>query len=63
MECVRQDEGDDGKLWGAMRRAESCGRRQESGMCLPPPRFVTVLTGFILEKDYGILFINFELAS
>ena len=26
---------DGGKLWDAMRRTESCGRRQESGMHLP----------------------------
>ena len=30
MECVRQDEGDGGKLWDAMRRTGSCGRRRKA---------------------------------
>ena len=30
MECVRQDEGDGGKLWDAMRSLESCGRGKKA---------------------------------
>ena len=30
MECVRQDEGDGGKLWDAMRSLESCGKRRKA---------------------------------
>ena len=30
MECVRQDEGNGGKLWDAMRSLESCGKRRKA---------------------------------
>ena len=56
MECVRQDKGDGGKLWDAMRRTGLCGRRQESGMHLPQPRFVAIPTGFTSQKWLNVIF-------
>jgi hypothetical protein len=32
MECVRQDEGDGGKLWGAMRPHKTLGAAANCGM-------------------------------
>ena len=32
MECVRQDEGDGGKLWGAMRPDKTLGTAANCGM-------------------------------
>jgi hypothetical protein len=51
-----RDEGDGGKLWDAMHRTGLCGRRQESDMHLPQPRFVAIPTGFTSQKWLNVIF-------